>query len=69
MLQNTTHYSVQVLNKLANIVVAETEDLTAKNPILLEKLIVSQLIEKFPALYGAQRSLPHTQKTTCHKLG
>ena len=57
------------LNKLTNIAVAETEDLTAKNTILLEKLIVSQLVGKFPALYGAQRSLPRTQKPTCHKLG
>lgn len=48
-------------NKLTNIAVAETEDLTAKNTILLEKLIVSQLVENFPALYGAQRSLARTQ--------
>jgi hypothetical protein len=57
------------LNKLTNIAVAETEDLTAKNTIILEKLIVSQLVEKLPALYEAQRSLPRTQKTTFHKLG
>jgi hypothetical protein len=57
------------LNKLTNIAVVETEDLTAKNSILLQKLRVSQLVEKFPPLYGAQRSLPRTQKTTCHKLG
>jgi len=69
MLQNKTHYKVQVLNKLTNIAVAETEDLTAKNTIILEKLIVSQLVEKFPALNGAQRSLPSTQKSTYHKLG
>jgi hypothetical protein len=48
-------------NKLTYIAVAEKEDLTAKNTILLEKLIVSELVEKFPALYGAQRSLPRTQ--------
>jgi hypothetical protein len=57
------------LNKLTSIAVAETKDLTAKNSILLQKLRFSQLVKKFPTIYGAQRSLPRKQKTTCHKLG
>jgi len=56
------------LNKVTSIAVAEMEDVTAKNTILLEKLIVFRLVEKFSELYGARRSLPHTQKPTPHHL-
>jgi hypothetical protein len=42
-------------NKLTNSAVAKTEGLTALNRVLLEELIVPQLVEKFHALYEAQK--------------
>jgi len=40
--------------------------LTLWSRVLLEKLIGSQLVKKFRALYGTQNSLPHSQMpATC----